>query len=160
MEEKRYYYKVNLERNHRGRCISEFMEKGKRAALAADRLAEELGAEWRTERPECLYPGVGIGSLKFKRVPSLNAYTSIGKGEYIPNMETEEGKAIARQIMKLPDVTSMYFRVAFGIPAHQSRTPQWFVYNGKAYLCSRYPLGEEYESILQREFDSKRKKLP
>ena len=159
MEEKRYYYKVSLSDTHRGRCIREFMEKGKKAAEAADRLAAELGAESRTDRPGCLYPGVGIGSLKFKRVPNLFAYQFIGKGEYIPNMQNEKGQAIARKIVDLPDVTSNDFRVAFGIPVNQNRTPQWFVYKEKAYLCSRYPLGEEYETILQKEFDSKRKKL-
>lgn len=158
MEEKRYYYKVSLADTHRGRCISEFMEKGKKAAEAADSLAAELGAESRTDRPGCLYPGVGIGSLTFRRVPNLFAYQFIGKGEYIPNMQNEKGKEIARKIVELPDVTSDDFRIAFGIPANQTRTPQWFVYKGKAYLCSRYQLGEEYETILKQKFESKRKK--
>ena len=55
--------------------------------------------------------------------------------------------AEAVKIMDLPDVTSDDFRVAFGIPINRQHTPQWFIYNGKAYLCSRYPLGEEYETI-------------
>ena len=45
MEEKRYYYKVSLTDTHRGRCISEFLEKGKKASEAADKLAAELGGE-------------------------------------------------------------------------------------------------------------------
>ena len=55
MEEKRYYYKVSLTDTHRGRCISEFLEKGKKAAEAADKLAAELTArgvcirEWESE---------------------------------------------------------------------------------------------------------------
>lgn len=159
MEEKRYYYKVSLNNTHRGRCIVEFMEKGKKAVEAADRLAAELGAESRTDRPGCLYPGVGIGSLKFRSVPNLFAYQFIGKGEYIPNMQSEAGQKIVKRIISLPDVTSDDFRIAFGIPVNQNRTPQWFVYRGKVYLCSRYPLGEEYETILRQEFESKRKKL-
>lgn len=159
MEEKRYYYKVSLTDTHRGRCISEFLEKGKKAAEAADKLAAELGAEARTDRPGCLYPGVGIGSLKFKGCPNLFAYEYIGKGEYIPNMNNEKGKEIAQKIIRLPDVRSDDFRVAFGIPINQSRTPQWFIYRGRVYLCSRYSLGQEYETILQQEFESKKKKL-
>ena len=159
MEDKRYYYKVSLADTKRGHCISEFIERGKAAAKAADELAEELGAESRTDRPGCLYPGVGIGSLTFRSVPNLFAYQFIGKGEYIPNMQNEKGQEIARRIVELPDVTSADFRVAFGIPINQARTPQWFIYRGKAYLCSRYRLGEEYEEILQQEFESKRKKV-
>lgn len=159
MEEKRYYYKISLEGTHRGRCICEFMDKGKKAASAADSLAAELGAEARTDRPGCLYPGVGIGSLKFKSVPNLFAYQFIGKGEYIPNMQNEKGQAIAKRIMDLPDVTSNDFRIAFGIPLNEIYTPKWFVYKGKAYLRSRYQMGEEYETILKQEFDSKRKKI-
>ena len=74
-------------------------------------------------------------------------------------MQNEKGQEIARKIMDLPDVTSDDFRVAFGIPINRQHTPQWFIYNGNAYLCSRYPLGEEYETILQQEFESKRKKV-
>lgn len=159
MEEKRYYYKVSLSNTHRGRCIQELIDKGNRAVEAANELAACLGAESRTDRPGRLFPGVGIGSLKFHRVPNLFAYQFIGKGEYIPNMQNEKGKEIARKIMDLPDVTSDDFRVAFGIPINRQHTPQWFIYNGKAYLCSRYPLDEEYETILQQEFESKRKKV-
>ena len=89
MEEKRYYYKVSLSNTHRGRCIQELIEKGNRAVEAANELAASLGAESRTDRPGRLFPGVGIGSLKFHRVPNLFAYQFIGKGEYIPNMQNE-----------------------------------------------------------------------
>lgn len=71
MEEKRYYYKVSLSNTHRGRCIQELIDKGNRAVEAANELAASLGAESRTDRPGRLFPGVGIGSLKFHRVPNL-----------------------------------------------------------------------------------------
>ena len=136
MEEKRYYYKVSLD-SHRGNCIGKFIEKGRKAAIAAEELTKELGAEAHTDRPGCLYPGVGIGSLKFRSVPNLFAYQFIGHGEYIPNMQNEKGQDIARKIIELPDVTSQDFRVAFGIPVNQLRTPQWFVYRRNVPLSIR-----------------------
>lgn len=157
MSEK-HYYKVKLD-THRGRCISEFIEKGKKAAQAAEELMTELGAKGYTDNPRALYPGVGIGSLIFMGVPNLLQYQFIGKGEYIPNMKTDAGKEIAKRIAALPEVSSDDFRLAFGIPINQSKTPAWFIYNERAYVCSSYSLGTEYTQIVESEFLSKKKKL-
>ena len=157
-EEKKYYYKVSLD-SGRGEKIQGFLDKGKEAAEAANRLAKELGADERTDRPGCLCPGVGIGSLVFYQWPGGKRYTSIGSNEYIPNINREQGKEIAKRIKALPDVSSMDFRIAFGIPADKEKTPAWFVWERFVYLCSGYKLGEEYTIILQAEFDETRKKV-
>lgn len=158
MGEKHYYYKVKLD-THRGRCISEFIEKGKKAAQAAEELMTELGASGYTDSPRALYPGVGIGSLVFKGVPNLWQFESIGKGEFIPNRKTDAGKEVAKRIAALPEVSSDDFRLAFGIPVNQFKTPAWFIYNEKVYVCSSYSLGTEYTQIVESEFMSKKKKV-
>lgn len=153
MEEKKYYYKTPLS-SARGKKIQEFINKGKEAAAAAENLAKELGASGYTDRPGCLYPGVGIGSLVFKRYPGGKRYLSIGSKEYIPNMYREKGKEIAKRIMKLPDVSVRDFRIAFGIPIDKDRSPAWFVSSDEVvYLCSPYQLGEDYETASSTEFD-------
>lgn len=158
MGEKHYYYKVKLD-THRGRCISELIEKGKKAAQAAEELMTELGASGYTDSPRALYPGVGIGSLVFKGVPNLWQFESIGKGEFIPNRKTDAGKEVAKRIAALPEVSSDDFRLAFGIPVNQSKTPAWFIYNEKVYVCSSYSLGTEYTQIVESEFMAKEKKV-
>ncbi len=158
MGEKHYYYKVKLD-THRGRCISELIEKGKKAAQAAEELMTELGASGYTDSPRALYPGVGIGSLVFKGVPNLWQFESIGKGEFIPNRKTDAGKEVAKRIAALPEVSSDDFRLAFGIPVNQSKTPAWFIYNEKVYVCSSYSLGTEYTQIVESEFMAKKKKV-
>lgn len=154
----KHYYKVNKE-THRGRCICELIEKGKKMAQATEKLALELGADSYTDRPGTLFPGMGIGSLIFKRMPNLWKYQSIGQGEYIPNMKTEEGKEIAKRISKLPELSADDYRIAFGIPINKSKTPAWFMYGKFFYLCSTYTLGEEYTAIVEQEFLNKMKKV-
>lgn len=157
MNEK-HFYKVKLD-THRGRCISEYIEKGKKAAQAAEELMTELGADGYTDCPRALYPGVGIGSLIFDKTPNLWQYESIGKGEYIPNRKTDAGKEVAKRITALPEISSDDFRLAFGIPVNQFKTPAWFIYNERVYVCSSYSLGSEYTKIVESEFLSKKKKI-
>ena len=128
----RNYYKVKLD-THRGRCILDFIEKGKKAAQAAENLMADLGAKGYTDNPRALYPGIGIGSLVFGGTPNLWEYQSIGKGEYIPNMKTDAGKEIAKRIAALPDLSPNDFRIAFGIPVNQFKTPAWFIHKEYVY---------------------------
>lgn len=148
----RYFYKAPLS-SERGKSIKNFFEKGKKAALAADELAEELGADGRTDRPGRLYPGVGIGSLVFAKRPSSKRYLPIGGDEYVPNIKRKEGYGIGKRIGSLPTVTGFDFCVAFGIPVDKKVTPKWYVYGGDIYLSSPYPLGEEYTVITEEEFE-------
>lgn len=152
MGTRRHHYMVQLS-SERGKRISEFFDKGRKAALAAEELAKELGADGHTDRPGRLYPGAGIGSLVFGKRPSSKRYLSIGAGEYIPNMKRKEGMDIAKRIARLPDVTGFDFCVAFGIPVDKKVTPKWYVYGGAVYLSSPYPLGEEYDAIDEDEFE-------
>lgn len=146
----RSFYKIALS-SDRGLQIANLIEKGKKAAEAADRLAEELGAKSRTDRPGRLFPGVGIGSLVFRKWPG-EAYASIGKKEYIPNMKSKEGIEIARQIGRLPDVSGIDVCAAFGISADKETAPEWFTYGEAVYLSSSYSLNDEYEPIPEPEY--------
>lgn len=152
MEKKRHYYMVALA-SERGKRISELLAKGREAADAADLLAKELGAESRTDRPGSLLPGVGIGSLSFKRRPSSKRYIPIGAGEYIPDMKRKEGFEIGRRIGKLPDISGFDFCVAFGISVDKKVTPEWYVCKGIVYLSCPYTMGEEYTAITEEEFE-------
>ena len=152
MGQKTHFYKIPLS-SERGKSIKNFLEKGKEAALAAEELAKELGADGHTDCPGRLYPGIGIGSLVFGKRPSSKRYLSIGEGEYIPNMKRKEGMEIAKRIARLPYVTGFDFCVAFGIPVDKKVTPKWYVYDGSVYLSSPYPLGEEYIVITEEVFE-------
>lgn len=150
-----FYYSVPLD-SARGKRIAEFISFGRKASEAADRLASKLGADSRTDRPGRLFPGVGIGSLKFSARPDKKKYRSIGKGEYIPNFNTPSGMELARQIARLPDITAIDFCAAFGISADKKATPEWFVSKGKVFISSHYRMGEEYMPIPQTEFESEK----
>lgn len=155
---KRYFYKASFN-SHRGRCIRDFIAKGNKAVKATSELVEKLGAKSYTDTPGGLFPGVGIGSLVFDTIPDLRKYESIGKGEFIPNTKSSEGEVIAKMISKLPSISAMDFRVAFGIPLNIFKTPQWFVYKEDIYISSPYPMGNDYITILQHEFDTKKEKF-
>ena len=155
MGPKTHFYRIPFS-SERGKSIKNFFGKGKEAALAAEELAKELGADGYTDRPGRLYPGIGIGSLVFGKRPSSKRYLPIGEGEYIPNMKRKEGMEIAKRIARLPYVTGFDFCVAFGIPVDKKVTPKWYVYGGAVYLSSHYPLGEEYAVITEDEFEKHR----
>lgn len=156
------FYKLSLQ-SARGERIGQLLAKAKSAAEAADRLTLELGAESRTESPGSVLPGVGIGSLIFRRAQSAKKYLRIGSREkmteYIPNMAEQKGKDIARRIYELPTITAAEYREAFGIADKEDRTPAWFISADTMFLRCCYGLGEEFVVISQEEFEQEAKRV-
>lgn len=161
MEEIKNYsfYKVPL-LSHRGEKITALLQLARSAAEAADALTLGLGAESRTESPRALCPGVGIGSLIFKRAQSSKKYMCIGSRgklqEYVPNMNEKKGLAIARRIYDLPCVTPKQLREAFGLPNDAEVSPSWFMNAESVFLKCCYVLGEEFVPITEEEFARER----
>ena len=153
------FYKVSLA-SARGEAINSLLEKAKSAAKAADDLTLALGAESRTEAPNALCPGVGIGSLIFGRAQSSKKYKLIGNRgkmqEYIPNMDEPKGKEISRRIYLLPVITPDEYRAAFCLPDEVGMAPSWFLSGDTMFLKCAYGLSEEFVPVTEREFEEER----
>lgn len=155
------FYKVPMQ-SDRGKKIGRLLEQAHAAAEAADRLTVELGAESRTEAPNAVCPGLGIGSLIFRRARSSKKYQCIGSvgksSEYIPNMYEPKGKEIARRIYDLPTVTPEEFRSAFSLPDDVEVSPSWFISGDTMFLKCCYALSEEFVPIEEEAFEQERER--
>ena len=151
-----YFYRLPMS-SERGKEISKLIENIKEAIDGADHLMKELGAVRRTESPDAIYPGLGIGSLLFLHPQSGKKYIYIGKNgdkdEYIPNINEPKGKEIAIRIRALPYISSDMFRNAFGLSKDKDRTPAWFIHKEILYVRSSYKMKKEYIAINEAEFE-------
>lgn len=151
------YYKVPLS-SKRGQKIEKFVSTAESAIRAADALTKELGAEARTESPGAVYPGLGIGSLIFKRPQHCKRYECIGKVEngieYIPNAKEQKGIDVMKKIYALPYVGSRDIKEAFGIDGRETKSPLWFIYNNEVFLRCEYKLCADYFPIEKDVFDT------
>lgn len=151
------YYKVSLS-SDRGRKIEKFILTAEAAIRAADSLAKELGAEARTESPGAVYPGLGIGSLIFRKPQHRKRYECIGKSEngieYIPNAKEKKGIDVMKKIYDLPYVGSRDIKEAFGIDGNETKSPLWFIQEKDVFLRCEYSLCDDYLSIEKEEFET------
>lgn len=151
-----HYYKVSLS-SDRGQKIEKFISMAESAVHAADTLTKELGAEARTEAPGAVYPGLGIGSLIFRKQQHRKRYECIGKSkngiEYIPNAKENKGIDIIKKIYALPYVGSRDIKEAFGIDGNETKSPLWFIHNNEVFLRCEYELCDDYISIEKAEFE-------
>lgn len=122
---------ITLKTSETGKKFIDCFEEMKEAAKQARELAISLGAEkWRG------YPGVasgGISSLIFDTVPDKKIWKNVygSSNEWMPNLNTKEGKRIYSLIQNLPLVSRHKLNQCIGFDGQFTKNIGYEVGRGK-----------------------------